>query len=124
MDHDKVMEFLGRFVTDLGATGAAGQVAIGNRLGPLPRARRRARRRPSGSPSATGCHPRYLTEWLRGQAAGGYVSYDPATGEFSLTEEQAFCLADPERPEPVRGVPGRPGLPAGRAAAHRGVPHR
>src|SRR5918997_5235739 len=24
MDHDKVMEFLGRFVTDLGATGAAG----------------------------------------------------------------------------------------------------
>ena len=42
--------------------------------------------------------PRYLTEWLRGQAAGGYVSYDPATGEFSLTEEQAFCLADPNGP--------------------------
>jgi len=26
------------------------------------------------------------------------VSYDPATGEFSLTEEQAFCLADPNGP--------------------------
>src|ERR687890_640575 len=46
----------------------------------------------------TGCHARYLTEWLRGQAAGGYVSYDAATGEFSLTDEQAFCLADPNGP--------------------------
>jgi 2-polyprenyl-3-methyl-5-hydroxy-6-metoxy-1,4-benzoquinol methylase len=26
------------------------------------------------------------------------VTYDPATGEFSLTEEQAFCLADPNGP--------------------------
>ena len=26
------------------------------------------------------------------------MSYDPATGEFSLTEEQAFCLADPNGP--------------------------
>jgi hypothetical protein len=26
------------------------------------------------------------------------VSYDPASGEFSLTEEQAFCLADPNGP--------------------------
>ena len=35
---------------------------------------------------------------MRGQAAGGYVSYDPASGQFSLTEEQAFCLADPNGP--------------------------
>lgn len=33
MDHDKVMEFLGRFTTDFGATGSAGLVVIGNRLG-------------------------------------------------------------------------------------------
>ena len=26
------------------------------------------------------------------------MSYDPATGEFSLSEEQAFCLADPNGP--------------------------
>jgi hypothetical protein len=34
MDYDKVMEFLGRFTTDLGATGSAGAAAIGNRFGP------------------------------------------------------------------------------------------
>ena len=33
MDHDTVMEFLGRFVTDLGTTGAAGSVVIGHRFG-------------------------------------------------------------------------------------------
>jgi SAM-dependent methyltransferase len=97
MDHDKVAEFLGRFVTDLGATGAAGSVVIGNRLG-LYRALAQGPATPEQFAERTGCHPRYLTEWLRGQAAGGYVSYDPATGEFSMTEEQAFCLADPNGP--------------------------
>jgi ubiquinone/menaquinone biosynthesis C-methylase UbiE len=98
MDHNKVTEFLGRFVTDMGATGAAGSVAIGNRLG-LYRALAQGPATPETFAGRTGCHRRYLTEWLRGQAAGGYVSYDPATGEFFLTEEQAFCLADPNGPD-------------------------
>jgi ubiquinone/menaquinone biosynthesis C-methylase UbiE len=97
MDQDKVTEFLGRIVTDLGAAGAAGLTAIGHRLG-LYRALAQGPATPEQFAERTGCHPRYLTEWLRGQAAGGYVSYDPATGEFSLTEEQAFCLADPNGP--------------------------
>ena len=33
LDHDRIMEFLGRFTADLAATGAAGSVAVGNRLG-------------------------------------------------------------------------------------------
>ena len=97
MDHNKVTEFLGRFVTDLGAAGAAGSVAIGHRLG-LYRALAEGPATPERFAERTGCHPRYLAEWLRGQAAGGYVDYDPATGAFSLTEEQAFCLADPNGP--------------------------
>jgi SAM-dependent methyltransferase len=97
MDHSKLMEFLGRFVVDAGAAGAAGSVVIGHRLG-LYRALARGSATPEQFAVRTGCHPRYLTEWLRGQAAGGYVSYDPATGEFSLSEEQAFCLADPNGP--------------------------
>jgi SAM-dependent methyltransferase len=97
MNHDKVHEFLGRFVTDLAATHASGSVVIGHRLG-LYTALARGPATPAELAERTGCHVRYLTEWLRGQAAGGYVTYDPATGEFSLTEEQAFCLADPNGP--------------------------
>jgi SAM-dependent methyltransferase len=98
MDQSKLEEFLGRFVTDLGAAGAAGSVAVGNRLG-LYRALAQGPATPEQLAERTGCHPRYLTEWLRGQAAGGYVGYEPATGEFSLSEEQAFCLADPSGPD-------------------------
>jgi DNA-binding IclR family transcriptional regulator len=42
----------------------------------------------------TGTDSRYVSEWLAGQAAGGYVSYDHATGRYSLTAEQALALAD------------------------------
>jgi 2-polyprenyl-3-methyl-5-hydroxy-6-metoxy-1,4-benzoquinol methylase len=97
MDHSKVEAFLGQFVTDLGATGAAGQVVIGHRLG-LYGSLAEGPATDDQFAERTGCARRYLTEWLRGQAAGGYVTYDPATGEFSLTEEQAFCLADPNGP--------------------------
>jgi ubiquinone/menaquinone biosynthesis C-methylase UbiE len=97
MDQDKVTEFLGRFVADFGAAGAAGLIVIGHRLG-LYRALAQGPATPEQFAERTGCHVRYLTEWLRGQAAGGYATYDPATGEFSLTDEQAFCLADPNGP--------------------------
>jgi ubiquinone/menaquinone biosynthesis C-methylase UbiE len=97
MDHTKVGELLDQFVTDMGATGSAGQVVIGYRLG-LYTSLAKAPATPEQFAERTGCHRRYLTEWLKGQAAGGYISYDPATGAFFLTEEQAFCLADPNGP--------------------------
>ena len=39
-----------------------------------------------------------MREWLASQAAGGYASYDAATGRFFLTEEQAFALTDENGP--------------------------
>ncbi len=46
--------------------------------------------------ASTGTNPRYVAEWLRGQAAGGYVQYDPASDSYSMTEEQAFALTNPD----------------------------
>ncbi|MET9343256.1 class I SAM-dependent methyltransferase [Nonomuraea sp. NPDC003804] len=97
MNHDKVTAFMGRIVSDLAATDAAGSVVIGQRLG-LYRALAEGPATPERFAERTGCHPRYLTEWLRGQAAGGYVDYEPQTGQFMLSEEQAYCLADPNGP--------------------------
>jgi len=97
VDQGKVTEFLGRFVADLGAANAAGSVVIGHRLG-LYAALAHGPASPEQLAHRTDCSARYVSEWLRGQAAGGYVSYDPATGQFSMTEEQAFCLADPTGP--------------------------
>jgi SAM-dependent methyltransferase len=95
VDEKKVADFLQQFVADLGATAAAGNVVVGHRLG-LYRALADGPATAGELAERTDCHPRYLTEWLRGQAAGGYVTYDPADGRFGLTEEQAFALADPD----------------------------
>ncbi len=79
LDQDKLDEFLGRFVGDLGATMAAGSIVVGHRLG-LYRALATGPATPDELAERTGTDPRYVAEWLRGQAAGGYVTYDPATG--------------------------------------------
>ena len=103
VDTDRLNAFLGRFVSDLGATVAAGGVVVGHRLG-LYRALADGPADAEELAGRTGTHPRYVAEWLRGQAAGGYVEYDAATGAFSLTEEQAFALTDPDGPVYVPGA--------------------
>jgi ubiquinone/menaquinone biosynthesis C-methylase UbiE len=95
IDTDKLQQFLGRFVADLGATFAAGNVVIGHRLG-LYRALAAAPASAEQLAERTRTSPRYILEWLRGQAAGGYVEYDPDTEAYSMTEEQAFALANPD----------------------------
>jgi ubiquinone/menaquinone biosynthesis C-methylase UbiE len=95
IDNDKLHEFLGKFVTDLGATTAAGNVVIGHNLG-LYKALASAPATAEELAATTQTNPRYVAEWLRGQAAGGYVQYDPADGTYSMTEEQAFALTNPD----------------------------
>jgi len=95
IDNDKLHEFLGKFVTDLGATVAAGNVVIGHRLG-LYKALAAGAATAEELAAGTQTNPRYVAEWLRGQAAGGYVEYDAAAGRYSMTEEQAFALTNPD----------------------------
>jgi SAM-dependent methyltransferase len=103
VNEDRLMEFLHLFVGDLGATMAAGSVVVGDRLG-LYRALAERPMRPQELAERTDTAPRYVEEWLRGQAASGYVGYDAASGEYSLTEEQAFALTDPNGPVFVPGA--------------------
>jgi SAM-dependent methyltransferase len=95
VDMDKLMEFVGRFAGDLGATVAAGNVVLGDRLG-LYRALAEGPATAAELAARTGTHARYVTEWLRGQAAGGYIQYDADTDSYSMTPEQAFALTDPQ----------------------------
>jgi SAM-dependent methyltransferase len=97
INEDKLNELLGRFVADLGATIGAGSVVLGHRLG-LYRGLVEGPATADELARRTATEPRYVTEWLRGQAAGGYVGYDPAADRYSLTEEQAFALTDPDGP--------------------------
>lgn len=100
---DKMNEFLGKFVNDLGATVHAGMVVIGERLG-LYKALAAGALTAKELAAITRTDERYVSEWLASQAAGGYVMYDPLSQKFSMTEEQAFALANEDGPAYLPGA--------------------
>ncbi len=98
IDSQKLDAFVGRAVNDLGAAVSALLLHIGDKLG-LYKAMAGAGAMTSAQlAEKTGTAERYVREWLANQAAGGYVSYDPTADTYSLTEEQAFCLANEDSP--------------------------
>jgi hypothetical protein len=51
----------------------------------------------------TNTKKRYVREWLANQASGGYISYDAATGKYTLPPEQSLALANEDIPAFVIG---------------------
>ena len=103
INEQKLNEFLGRAVVDIGATLHAGLVVLGEKLG-LYKALAAGQTTPAELAKKTGTTERYVREWLNAQAAGGYVTYDADSGRYSLSEEQAFALADESSPAYVPGA--------------------
>ncbi len=104
VDNDKLMAFLGQVIGELGATVNAGLIVAGDRLG-LYRAMANAGPITSAElAERTGTTERYVREWLNAQAAGGFVTYDPATVRYVLPPEQAMALADENSPAFVCGA--------------------
>jgi SAM-dependent methyltransferase len=104
VDQAKVDEFMGRVVGELGAAISSALVALGDRLG-LYRAMAGGEAVSAEELAArTGTDARYIREWLSNQAAGGFVSYDPDTGDFFLSPEQSVMLAQEGNPSFVAGA--------------------
>jgi ubiquinone/menaquinone biosynthesis C-methylase UbiE len=93
LDMDKLNAFVGQFVGDLGAAVHSGMVVIGEKLG-LYKALAEGPLNSAELAAKTRTDERYVREWLGSQAAGGYVTYNEQTRKFSLSEEQAFTLAN------------------------------
>jgi SAM-dependent methyltransferase len=97
LDEGRLWDFVGKVMGDLGATVAAGSVVLGDELG-LYRGLVEGPATAEQLAARTGNDTRYVIEWTRGQAAGGYIQYEPSDGTYSLTAEQAFSLTDPQGP--------------------------
>ena len=103
IDMNKLNSFIGQFVTDLGAAVHTGMVVIGEKLG-LYKALARGAMTSAQLAAKTQTDERYLREWLASQAAGGYVTYDEQSSQFSLSAEQAFALASEDSPAYLPGA--------------------
>jgi len=103
LDMDKLNSFIGQFVTDLGAAVHTGMVVIGEKLG-LYKALAQGPMSSAELAAKTKTDERYLREWLSSQAAGGYITYNEKTNKFSLSEEQAFTLANEDSPAYLPGA--------------------
>jgi 2-polyprenyl-3-methyl-5-hydroxy-6-metoxy-1,4-benzoquinol methylase len=104
INEQKLHELLEKGVSDFGATFHAALMAIGDQLGLYKGLAAGGAQTPAELAKRTGTTERYVREWLCSQAAGGYVTYDPASGKFSLSEEQAFALADDNSPAFLPGA--------------------
>ena len=105
LNMDRLMQFMGKVVGDLGSTMSTPLLILGDKLGLY---KALAAAGPSGLNSTelaekTHTHERYIREWLVNQAAGGYVEFDAKTIRYSMTPEQAAALADETSPGHVPG---------------------
>lgn len=103
INEQRLHEFLGRALGDMGGAMSATLILIGDELG-LYKALVKKPMTSAELAAATGTNERYVREWLGNQAAGGYVQYDPEKDRYSMSEEQALCMADPNGPVDVPGA--------------------
>jgi SAM-dependent methyltransferase len=104
IDQARLEAFMGQAVTDMGAIISAPLMVIGEKLGLY---RAMAGAGPLSSQEVAdraGVSERMVREWLRNQAAGGYVTYDEEADLYTLPDEQALALADEESPFYILGV--------------------
>ncbi|MCU1258365.1 MAG: Methyltransferase type 12 [Bryobacterales bacterium] len=104
ISESKLNEFMGKAVMDMGAAMHAVLILLGDRLGLY---KAMADTTPVTSAELairTGTSERYVREWLNANAASGYVTYDSASGTYSLPPEQALALAVENSPAFLPGA--------------------
>lgn len=96
LDQTKLEPLLGMMVNEIGAAANAALVLVGDKLGLYKSLVTGGAATPAELAARSGTAERYVREWCCAQAASGFITYDAATGKFSLSEEQAAVLADDE----------------------------
>ena len=104
IDEAKLHAFIGKMLGDLGGAMSVPTVRIGLRLGLFEALTQGAATPAELAARAGGLHERYVREWALAQAANGYIDFDPATGRFSISPEQAMVFVNPDSPVYLAGA--------------------
>jgi len=103
IDEAKVHEFVGKALGDIGSALTASLVVIGDKLGLYRAMAGAGPLTPKELAARTDTVERCVREWLAGQAAAGYVTYDAATQTYALPDEHVPALVDEDSPACVLG---------------------
>jgi SAM-dependent methyltransferase len=97
-------QFMTKMLDDMGAVINGALILVGDKLGLYKAIAEHGPLTPDQLADRTSTAPRYVREWLSAQAASGYVMYDAASGQFSMSDEQIAVLADEQSPFCVVGA--------------------
>lgn len=104
LDQEQIKQMAFRVIGDTSGTFTMALAYIGQRLG-LFRAMAGAKPMTSGElAQKMGLQERYVREWLKAMVASEYLNYDPSTGKYAMTAEQAFVLVNEDSPMFVGGM--------------------
>ena len=106
-DPAEVGQVMGQLMADLSATSGMLLTLVGVRTG-LWESLSAGPAGPGELAARSATSEAYVREWLRSQAAAGYLRYEPATGRYSLPAAVAAVMAA----EPLRGLVEGTGLQA------------
>jgi SAM-dependent methyltransferase len=95
---EAIGEFIGVVGEEVGAAASTAMAILGDRLGLYRTLASGGALTSSELAARAGCAERYVREWLCNQAAGGWISYEPATERFSLPPAHAAVVADEASP--------------------------
>jgi SAM-dependent methyltransferase len=98
IDDNKLHQFMGQMLGDLGGASSIAMVRIGDALGLYRLLHANGAMTCTDLAKEAGVSERYLREWLSHQAASNYLSYAPESGTFTLPPEQAMVFAVEDSP--------------------------
>src|SRR5882757_6772976 len=98
VDPKKLEEMINKMLGDVGGAMGAALVLLGDKFGLYKTLAEAGPLTAADLAKRTGTAERYIREWCAAQAAAGYIEYDPASGRFSMSPEQAVLLADENGP--------------------------
>lgn len=103
LDESKLHELAGKVVGDVAGALSLFMAYLGDQAGVFDALDGGGPLTAAQLAEKTGLNPKYLHEWLGSVSAAGYVTFDPESETFSLSEEQALIFGREGQPACMQG---------------------
>ena len=104
IDSNKLNGLVGMMLGDLGGAFSVPTGSIGYKLGLFQSLHKHGAATSDELAGRTGLAKRYVKEWAFAQASNGYIDFNAATDQFSLSPEQAMVFAVKDSPVYLEGA--------------------